>query len=162
MSLPRELRIRDGKLLQTPITGIETLRSDDPVELGLLPPACELEIRVLEGDFDLNLFTRADGTGGLRLHYDREKGLCTLDRSGMDKRFNTQVFETLDMPLEQPLRSLRIFIDRSSAELFFNDGEAVFTTHVYPTQREFHWNITENAAFRMWPMSRSVTDEFVV
>ena len=162
MSLPRELRIRDGRLFQTPITGIEQLRSDEPVTLGLLPPACELQVRVPEGAFDLNLFTRADGSGGLRLHYDPDTRTCTLDRSGMDKRFNTQVFEVLDLPLEEPLRDIRIFIDRSSAELFFNGGAATFTTHVYPTEREFHFDISPDAVFRMWAMQRSVTDEFVV
>ncbi len=162
MSLPRELRVRDGKLLQTPISGIEQLRSDAPVQLGILPPACELQVNVGEGDFDLNLFTREDGTGGLRLHYDAAARTCTLDRSGMDKRFNTQVFETLDVPLEQPLSRIRVFIDRSSAELFFNDGEATFTTHIYPTEREFHFDLTPDTPFRMWKLERSVTDEFVV
>ena len=64
---------------------------------------------------------------------------CTVDRTGMDKRFNAQVGEVLDMPLDAPLTKLRVFIDRSSAELFFNDGEATFTTHVYPTGREFNY-----------------------
>ena len=162
MSLPRELRIRDGKLLQTPITGIEQLRTDEPVTLGVLPRACEMQVNVPAGDFDLNLFTRADKSGGLRLHYDAEKKTCTLDRSGMDKRFNPQVFEVLDLPLEEDLRNIRIFIDRSSVELFFNDGAATFTTHLYPTEGEFRFDITDGAPFRIWPLGRSVTDEFVV
>lgn len=162
MSLPRELRIRDGRLWQTPIPAVEGLRSDEPVALGILPPACELQVRVPEGPFDLNLFTREDGTGGLRLHYDPETRTCTLDRAGMDKRFNPQVFETLDVPMAEPLRSLRVFVDHSSAEFFFNDGAAVFTTHVYPTQREFRWHISPDAPFRIWKLQRSVTDEFVV
>ncbi len=162
MSLPRELRVRDGKLLQTPISGVEQLRSDEPIRLGFLPSACEMQVNVPAGDFDLNLFTRDDGSGGLRLHYDEKTRTCTLDRSGMDKRFNTNVFEVLDVPLEEPLSSLRIFIDRSSAELFFNDGEAVFTTHVYPTEREHGFEITPDAPFRLWKLEKSVTDEFVV
>ncbi len=162
MSLPRELRVRDGKLLQTPISGVEQLRSDEPIRLGFLPSACEMQVEVPAGDFDLNLFTRDDGSGGLRLHYDEKTRTCTLDRSGMDKRFNTNVFEVLDVPLEEPLSSLRIFIDRSSAELFFNDGETVFTTHVYPTEREHGFEITPDAPFRLWKLEKSVTDEFVV
>ena len=162
MSLPRELRVRDGKLLQTPITGIEQLRGEELMPDGTLPAACELEVKVPAGDFDLNLFTRADGSGGLRLHYDAEKKVCTFDRSGMDKRFNTNVFEILDLPLDRPLEELRIFVDRSSAELFLNGGEATFTTHSYPTAREHNYTVTPGAALRIWPMDRSVTDEFVV
>ena len=162
MSLPRELRIRDGKLLQTPIPALRDLRGPELEPDGTLPPACELEIAAPAGDFDLNLFTREDGTGGLRLHYDGAKKVCRVDRSGMDLRFNTQVGEALDMPLDAPLRKLQIYIDHNSAELFANDGEATFTTHIYPTGREFHYTATESVGVRLWPMNRSVTDEFVI
>ena len=114
------------------------------------------------GDFDLNLFTKADGAGGLRLHYDSAKQVCTLDRTGMDKRFNEQVFEVLDMPLETPLKTLRIFIDRGSTEFFVNDGEATFTTRSYPTEREFHYTVSDGAALRIWTLHPSVKDDFVV
>ena len=162
MSLPRELRIRDGKLIQTPISGIETLRGAALTPNGTLPRACELEIGVPEGDFDLNLCTRSDGSGGLRLHYDENAGICTLDRSGMDLRFNENVYERLDVKLESPLRSLRVFLDHSSAELFFNDGERTFTTHLYPTERELNYTVKDGAKLRIWEMTRSVTDEFAV
>ena len=162
MSLPRELRNRDGRLIQTPISGIETLRGAALPPNGTLPRACELEIEVPAGDFDLNLCTRADGSGGLRLHYDALAGLCTLDRSGMDLRFNENVFEQLDVKLERPLRSLRVFLDHSSAELFFNDGERTFTTHLYPTERELNYTVSDGAKLRIWEMNRSVTDEFAV
>ena len=162
MSLPRELRIRNGKLLQTPIPALRDLRGPELEPDGTLPPACELEIAAPAGDFDLNLFTREDGTGGLRLHYDGAKKVCRVDRSGMDLRFNTQVGEALDMPLDAPLQKLQIYIDHNSAELFANDGEATFTTHIYPTGREFHYTATEGVGVRLWPMNRSVTDEFVI
>ena len=161
MSLPRDLRVVDGKLLQTPISGIESLRRAEKPDDGILPDACELEIQVPEGDFRLALLAKADGSGGLTLRYDAASKTCTLDRRGMNKRFNQNVFEVLDMPLENGLRKLRIFLDRSSAELFFNDGEATFTTHVYPEENE-HWFTHSPADLRMWELSASVTDEFVV
>ena len=161
MSLPRELRIVEGKLLQTPISGVEALRWAEKPDDGILPDACELEIRVPEGDFDLALFSKADGSGGMKLHYDAASKVCTVDRRGLNKRFNQQVFEVLDMPLESPLRKLRIFIDRSSTEIFVNDGEATFTTHSYPEENE-HWFTHSPAVVRMWELQTSVTDEFVV
>ena len=162
MSLPRELRVVNGKLLQTPITGIESLREDEIKPGGSLPAACELEVSVPEGAFDLALFTREDGSGGLRLSYNPETKVCTFDRTGMDKRFNTNVFEVLDMPLDTPLKKLRIFADHSSVEIFANDGEATFTTHLYPTEREFHFTVTPGIEMRIWPYRASVTDEFVI
>ncbi len=162
MSLPRELRVRGGRLLQTPITGIEALRGKEIVPEGKLLRACELEIRAPEGDFDLNLFTRENGEGGLTMHYDAAKKVCTFDKRGLDRRFNEQVGEVLELPLDNPLRTMRIFIDRSSCEYFLNDGEATFTTHVYPTQRELGYFVSENVGLRIWPMGKSVTDQFVI
>ena len=162
MSLPRELRLKDGRLSQTPISGIETLRDEEVTPNGTLPAACELEIAPSDGDFDLNLFTKADGSGGMRLHYDAAKKTCTVDKTGMTKRFNQSVGEVLDMPLDNPLKKLRVFIDRSSTEMFANDGEATFTTRSYPTAEEFNYTVTDGANVKIWTMKPSVTDDFVI
>ena len=161
LSLPRELRVKDGRLVQTPLKDIEQLRTAPLADDGQLPPACELEITVPAGDFDLTLFAKADGTGGLKLHYDAAARVCTVDRRGLAKRFNQNVFEVLDVPLERELETLRIFIDRSSAEFFFNGGEATFTTHCYPEADE-HGLTHSRADVRIWALGASVTDDFVV
>ena len=161
MSLPRELRIVDGRLLQTPVKDVEGLRWAEKPDDGVLPDACELELELPAGDFELALFTRADGSGGMTLRYDTAAKTCTVDRRGLAKRFNQNVFEVLEVPLERELRKLRIFIDRSSTEFFFNDGEATFTTHSYPEEDEHHFTHSP-ARVRMWALSKSVTDEFVV
>ena len=162
MTLPRELRIRDGKLYQAPVSGIEALRERELVPDGTLPDACELEVAVGQGDFALNLFTKADGTGGMSLRYCAADGVCTIDRTGLEKRFNEHIGEILNVPLENGLDHLRIFIDKSSVELFFNHGEAVFTSHAYPTEGEFHFSTGGNGSVRLWRLDPSVTDNFVI
>lgn len=162
LTLPRELRVKDGRLLQTPVSGIETLREQELAPNGLLPAAGELEVRVEDGDFDLNLFTKEDGSGGMRLRYRADKQTCTVDRAGLDKRFNEQVGEVLDIPLERRLSSMRIFLDKSSVEFFVNDGEAVFTSHVYPTDRERHYTAGKNGNVKIWKFRASVIDDFVI
>lgn len=161
LSLPRELRVVDGRLVQRPLPALEALRESEVAPNGVLPPACELEIAPPEGDFDVNLFTREDGTGGLRLHYDADRKVCTVDRTGMDRRFNRQVGEVLEMPLEAGT-ALRVFIDRSSTEIFAADGSATFTTHTYPTDREFHYAVSAGVQVKGWTLKRAVTDEFVI
>ena len=161
LSLPRELHIRDGKLLQTPIPAVESLREEELAPDSLLPAACELEILPAEGAFELKLFTREDGSGGLVFRYDPARGIVTADRTGLDRRFNRQVGEVLSFPLDSPLRKLRVFIDSNSAELFLNDGEATFTTHVYPTEREHHFTAVPGTRTRLWRLGTSVTDAFV-
>ena len=162
LSLPRELRIVDGKLKQTPIPAVLTLRGKEIEASGALPAACYMEGSCPGGDFELNLYTKADGTGGLRMRYDAARKAVTVDKRGLDRRFNEAVGEVLEMPLEAPLEKLQIFIDRSSTEIFVGDGEAVFTAHTYPTEGEFHYTASAGVGVRLWPMEKSVTDEFVV
>ena len=162
MTLPRELRIKNGALVQTPIFGIEALRTEAVSQPGVLPEACEMLVSNNGGDLDLNLFTRADGSGGFRIHYSNETKTCTIDRTGMNKRFNQNVFEVLDMPLEKELKDLRIFIDRSSIEIFANNGEALFTSHVYPEADEHSYTLNGNASITTYKLKPSVTDDFVM
>ena len=162
MTLPRELRVVNGKLVQTPVAGIEALREKELPADGTLVPACELEVTPKAGDFELNLFTKADGSGGFRMKYDAAKGAFTVDRTGLDKRFNQQVGEVLELPVETPLKKLRVFIDRCSVEIFVNDGEETFTSHVYPTAEEFHYTVTDGAEVKLWSLKPSVVDDFVI
>ena len=161
LSLPRELRVRDGRLLQTPLPAMESLREEELAPDRPLPAACELEILPGPGDLELKLFTRADGSGGLALRYEAARNTVTVDRTGLEKRFNQQVGEVLSFPVDPPLRKLRIFIDSNSAEFFVNDGEATFTTHVYPTAQEHSFTVTPGAQARLWRLGTSVTDAFV-
>ncbi len=162
LSLPRELRVKDGKLVQTPIPALESLRDKALAPDGTLPDACELAITAPDGDFEVSLFTREDGTGGMKLSYDAARRVCTVDRRGMANRFNQQVGEVLEIPLDAPLRTLRAFIDRSSTELFLNDGEATFTTHTYPTADEHHYAASAGVTVTGWTLKKAVTDEFVL
>ena len=161
LTIPRELYIRKGRLIQKPISGIEALRVQELVPDGLLPEACEIEVECNGSSSGLHLFTNADGTGGMKIHYDTEQ-LCTIDRTAMKNRFNQEVGEVLSIPLEQPLKHLRIFIDRSSVEIFINHGEAVFTSHIYPQAEEHHYTINEPVSLKLWELCASVTDDFVI
>ena len=162
MSVVRELRLGDGQLIASPVEGFEQLRDKELPADGTLPAFGEFLLKAGAGDMDLNLFTKADGTGGLKIHYDDAAKTLTVDKTGLNKRFNMAVGEVLDMPLENPLRNLRIFIDRSSTEYFVNDGEATFTSHTYPEAEEFHYTVTDGAAVKIYKLNPSVKDDFVV
>ena len=57
---------------------------------------------------------------------------------------------------------LRVFVDSSSVEVFVNDGDAVFTSRVFPLFGE-HWFRTEGDVFvRMWTLRRAVREEFLI
>ena len=183
LTLPRELRIRDGRLVQTPVSSIFSFReaeldpdlqpagADDGaqedtgrllVSGAQLPRACELEAVFQDGSADLNLFTRKDGSGGFTIHYDAAARLMTVSRTGMEKRFNENVFETISFSPETDLKKISAFIDSCSVELFINDGEKTFTSHIYPTAEEHHFAVSENARVKVWGLKTTVTDKFVV
>ncbi|MEE1050877.1 MAG: sucrose-6-phosphate hydrolase [Lachnospiraceae bacterium] len=162
MCLPRELRLKNGKLVQSPVEGFAQLRGEEIPAEGKLPAVAEVELTFAGGDADVALFTKADGSGGLTIHYDEAGQVVTVDRTGMNKRFNTNVFEVLDMPLTSPLKKMSVYIDRSSVEIFANDGEETFTTHLYPEQDEFGYQAGDNVAVRIWPLQASNSNEFVV
>ena len=98
----------------------------------------------------------------MRIHYDEASQSLTVDRSGMEKRFNTNVFETLDFKLDNPLRSMSIYVDNCSIEMFINDGEATFTSRIYPTETEFNFTKTDNVGLTAYKMKASVTDDFII
>lgn len=161
--VPRELRIEDNRLKQTPISGLSQLRGEELVLDGRLPRVCELELTTTGKDnLELAFFCQEGGKGGLRLVYDAQEKVCHFDRSQMEQRFNVAIGEHLSVPLEQELTSLRVFIDRSSIEFFFNDGEATFTSHLYPTATETGLKLDQGVQVRAWELKPSVTDDFIV
>ncbi|MBQ9633308.1 MAG: sucrose-6-phosphate hydrolase [Lachnospiraceae bacterium] len=162
MTLPRELRVSGGRLLQNPIAEISRLREREIPAEGKLPEFGEIEATFTGGDTHLHLYTKADGSGGFAIDYDSARKVATIDRRGMDKRFNENVGEVLEMPLPDGLRKLRIFIDRCSVEIFANDGEATFTSHIYPTEGEHNYTIDHYNSFKIWQYKESVKDDFVV
>ena len=127
-----------------------------------MPRVCELELISRGGDLDLRLFAKADGTGGVRITYDDAEKTITVDRSGMDKRFNTEQGEARVRPLPKGLFHLRIFIDRSSIEIFVNDGDAVFSSRIFPTPREKRLFEKGDASIHLWELKSAVVDDFAV
>lgn len=163
LTLPRELTVRGRRLIQQPLDELRNLRDQyvDP-EKGELPRVCEMEIIARGGDLNLTLFTKKDGSGGLKLDYDDTQKTITIDRSGMDRRFNQDQGESRTRPLPKGLFHLRIFIDRSSIEIFVNDGDAVFTSRIFPTAAETGFTVDGDCSIHMWTLRPAVKDDFVV
>ncbi len=156
--------MRDRRLIQQPLDALRALRGNkvDLESTDLLPRVCELELISRGGDLDLRLFARPDGSGGFRIGYDDTKKEITVDRSGMAKRFNTEQGESRTRPLPKGLSHLRIFIDRSSVEIFVNDGDAVFSSRIFPTPGEKRLFAKGDASIHLWELARAVQDDFAV
>ncbi|MDO4615487.1 MAG: sucrose-6-phosphate hydrolase [Lachnospiraceae bacterium] len=164
LTLPRELTVRNRRLIQRPLEALKALREkeENPAE-GRLPEACEMELTGAgDAALTLKLFTQEKGEGGVVISYDPEKREISVDRSGMKNRFNTEHGECRTRPLESGLRHLRIFIDHSSLEIFVNDGDAVFTSRAFPEKDEHGFVLEGGADVKLWSLKPAVKDDFIV
>ena len=164
LTLPHELRVRDRRLIQQPLDELRALRGKriDLEATDLLPRVCEMEIISRGGDLTLQLFAKEDGSGGLTVSYNDNAKEITVDRSGLARRFNIEHGEQRTRPLPKGLSHLRFFIDRSSVEIFVNDGDAVFSTRIFPTEGEERLIIKGDASVHLWELKRAVEESFAV
>ncbi len=169
LTLPRELTVRGRRLIQRPLPELKKLREEklvlDSNASGCyeLPSACEVELDIRPGDCELDLFTDKEGNGGVSISYDDSSKKITIDRGGMKQQFNESEGVSRMRPLENSLSHLRIFVDKSSVEIFVNDGDAVFTSRVFPTKEEHFMRVKNGDAFtRIWTLKRAVKEHFLV
>lgn len=147
--LPRELSLKDGKLLQRPAAAIENYyknrvtaadnlsgkKSYDGVAGTVLHLGVTADI-TRSSEFSVRLF--ADGEHDTVLKYDKTAGELSLDRSGnlykisADPREKSRgVARTAEYKAADGVLRLEIFIDKSSIEVFAGDGELTMTALSY-------------------------------
>jgi beta-fructofuranosidase len=168
LTLPRELTVRGRRLIQRPLPELKKLR-DEPVTLSPnsagsspLPAAAEIQVDCRPGDVQLDLFTDEAGKGGVSISYSEAAREISVDRSGMRITFNPEEGSSRTRPLDNGLNHLRIFVDASSVEIFVNDGDAVFTSRVFPTGAEHFFRVRGDVFSRLWTIKRAVKDTFLI
>ena len=98
----------------------------------------------------------------MEIRYDCIKREISVDRSGMKTQFNVEEGTRRLRPLENGLSHLRIFIDRSSVEIFVNDGDAVFTSRIFPTEEEHFFRMEGDLFPRLWTLKPAIKEEFLI
>lgn len=141
MTVPRELHIRDGKIVSTPVKELQALRgkkvSYDNLTLGKATKLDGVrgEVGELLTTVDLtrsknfSIELRSSGKEKTVLSYDAATRIVKLNRDKSGQVLRGEREMTL-APADE--MRLQIFLDRSSIEIFINDGEAVFSTRLYP------------------------------
>ncbi len=143
MTLPRELRIENGRLLQSPVREIEKyrvnpVRYDNRTIAGKcrLPDisgrSLDLTVEIRDGDYhEFTIRFAQNERFNTSLAYCKEKQMLELDRtySGMVRDTIAQRRVKVKNPKET--LKLRFILDKYSAEVFVNDGEQVLSTTFY-------------------------------
>ena len=154
LTLPRELAIKDGKLIQKPVRELVALRKEKTVyDAGLLSSektiernggnCYELQLDVAfptsadHAPVTLELCEDAANDKRFRITLDPSVKKITIDRSRCGIPFAEDFGTTRTLTVEQmDAVKLQIFVDTSSIEIFVNDGEGTFTSRVFPQAGE--------------------------
>ena len=141
MTVPRELHIRDGKIVSTPVKELELLRGEKVTyENQTISKATKLDgVRGAVGELlttidltrskNFSIELRSSGKEKTVLSYDAATRIVKLNRDKSGQILTGEREIKLAPAAEM---KLQIFLDRSSLEIFINDGEAVFSTRLYP------------------------------
>lgn len=140
LSLPRELSLSpQGKLRMNPVKELESLRGEprpwSVSELKDQAVMVETHAEAMEVCLEWDLSQSRAETFGLRLgkgasvHVDSQSQRLVLERDYPE--FGLCGYRSVPLPAGDIL-SLRIFIDRSSVEVFVNAGEYSLSSRIYP------------------------------
>ncbi|CAM4510569.1 MAG: sucrose-6-phosphate hydrolase [Paenibacillus macerans] len=146
LTLPRQLTLRDGKLIQQPVPELAKLRkamrsaevalNNETKRLdGFEGISCELICEVAIGDAEaVGLEFRAGGREKTVLKYDGAANQIILDRSLSGKALDEINGNIRRCRCRMAAGKLKfhLFVDASSVEIFVNDGEEVFTSRIFP------------------------------
>ncbi|WP_027340724.1 glycoside hydrolase family 32 protein [Halonatronum saccharophilum] len=144
MTIPRVLDLKNNKLIQKPIEELKELRKNHISYNDIILNNEEMNFVEVEGDvvellvhfeewnassFGLKVRRSEDAKEETLIEYDSvgEKLILSRERSGRGgKGIRRVLLEDINK------LKLQIFIDRSSIEIFVNEGVEVFSARIYP------------------------------
>ncbi|MDQ0729797.1 fructan beta-fructosidase [Arthrobacter sp. B1I2] len=156
MSLPREVGLTwtaDGpRLVQKPVKQVDDLAGKPAYQektarsiapgTAVLPPAAAGQVQRIDVTFSPGTASRAgisvlgNGTTSTVIGYDAATGEVYVDRSNSGNTAFHPLFSSVDSAPVQPEASgnitLRIYVDRSSVEVFAQNGRRTITDQVFP------------------------------
>ena len=147
MTLPRELSVRDGRLIQQPVRELANYYgekisyrnvplSTETILTGIRGRVIDLTVNVRPANgstmyrsFRLNL--AKDGEHVTTIRFKPEQGIVKVDRSRCGFRYDIVHVRSFPVYSRHGVIKLRCILDKHSLELFVNDGEqaATFVLH---------------------------------
>lgn len=142
MSIPREMKIVNGKVVTTPVSELKTLRGEK-ISYAEQTVNGERAFNNVKGDIyeietqvdltkaqNFSIKLRTSSSQETVLSYDKNTKVLKLnrDKSGHELTGEREV----TLPLTENLLKLQIFVDKSSVEVFANNGQAVLSSRIYP------------------------------
>ncbi|WP_276877708.1 GH32 C-terminal domain-containing protein, partial [Anaerococcus hydrogenalis] len=136
LSLVRELKIKYNKLFINPVKNIDDLRLEK-IEFNEIVKNIEpLEISLdnIENSLQIKVYSQ-EKNGGFIISYDKNKKEFKIDRSKLENKIS-QDFGFERKISDVDLKSMKIYVDKSTIEIFINQGEYALTSKVFPKNKE--------------------------
>lgn len=144
LTLPRELTLRGGKIIQQPVRELEKLRKEEVKVEAVLQneTACfagfegttyELICEFAAADAErFGIEFRAGEHEKTVLLVDRASKKVILDRTLSGHAIAEEYGSVRRCNLDAENIKFQLFVDTSSVEIFVNEGEEVFTSRIFP------------------------------
>lgn len=145
MTIPRILTIDGDRIRQLPHPNLEKMRGEAitaegyfkeyPTKLtAFYGEVYELSIDILENNASiLHIYMRKNTRHETKLVYDSDERVLTLDRTFSGEEILNVDGVIRQVKLEEDLSSMRIYMDKSSIEVFINDGKYTMTARIFPS-----------------------------
>ncbi len=158
LSQVKKLSIKDGKLMQKPVSAMQELRYNEKEisDENKASQQYEAELTIKAGQKgSLYLAANDNLTSGLKLDFDTENGTLILDRSNAGQKVSVDYGETRQANFEANTDlKLNIFIDHSLIEIFVNHGEEVLTGRYFADQNNTKFAFAQKTHYngKLWQM----------
>ena len=170
LTLPRELSIKNNKLIQKPVKELEKLRGNRSEAMTYLTNEEKTLIGFNGTIYELNcLFTElTSGRVGVKLrtssqeetvfYYDINDKKLVLNRENSGKMCGEEYGSIRKCIFDADELKLQIFVDTSSVEIFVNDGEEVFTSRIFTKEEstgiQFFADETVKLQAQLWELNK--------
>ena len=144
MTIPRELHVKDGSLVQLPVREIENYytgeRSYENVTLenqsaeldGITGRSFDMTVEVKKEDLEgFSILLACDDENYTELYYNRYQELFTVDRTYSGLVRDVICSRSMKVANEKETIKFRIVMDKYTIEVFANDGKQAMTTLIY-------------------------------
>ena len=163
MTVPRELTLRDGRLLQWPVRELETYRrgkivykdiaiQEETALPGISGKVMDLNLEITPTDRPYTRFTleinRGDGFHTDIILFPREGTIC-LDRTYSGHPHDVNHIRRFPADFHNGAIRLRLLLDRYSAELFVGDGEQAASMVLYAPENAGGITLRSDAAVQV-------------
>ncbi len=144
LTLPRELSVVDGKLIQQPVKELQLLRKNEErmedtisheTKMYRLFSGTTYELICEFSQMDATEFGiefRASEEEKTILKYDTTQKKVILDRTYSGESFGEEYGTERACVINSDKIKFHMFVDISSVEIFINNGEEVFTSRIFP------------------------------